>query len=153
MGGCGSPCGHRHRVPARDDAERRGVADLPPNATITAASTVHDHAARAAMCSVCGRRRACPSAVRGEMVLLSVGAERRAPLLCPIGRFPDADGTVRWLGVRWLGVPWPVRVYVGLRAAARVLHSYVGTDRRYGGCGCIARLRAVVTRAARTARR
>lgn len=74
---------------------------------------------RAAMCVACPRARA--------YVICSVdGRATRGRALCPLGRFPDRLGLVRWLGLRWRGVPWPLRVLDDDLAGVSL-----------PGCGCV----------------
>ena len=54
---------------------------------------------------------------------------------CPIGRHPDREGIVRWLGVRWYGVPMPIRVRLMIFARQH------RSPRYYDGCGCVVRLK------------
>ena len=48
---------------------------------------------------------------------------------CPLGKHPDANGWIRWLGVRWIGLPMPVRWWLSLVNWNRF---YIDTP----GCGC-----------------
>lgn len=48
--------------------------------------------------------------------------------ICPLDRWPDADGRVRWAGVLWEGLPEPLRWWATLRT---------GRTRFWPGCGCV----------------
>lgn len=59
---------------------------------------------------------------------MTIGKRLQDDASCPLGRWPDADGLVRWLGMRWHGVPMPVRLVLAVRL--------------YPGCGCIVPMKA-----------
>ena len=70
------------------------------------------------------------------------------PRGCPVGRAPDADGRVRWLGIRWRGVPWLLRQVMADEVASAYwlgLPKTVALD-DVPGCGCIDRIKAWTTR-------
>jgi hypothetical protein len=57
-------------------------------------------------------------------------------LVCPLGRWPDAQGQVHWRGMEWYGVPFPIRLRVALAKAWAVFRETFGAD-YLPGCGCI----------------
>ena len=111
-----------------------GCGAMPGSTTPTQSSRYV--ASRAALCQTCrhamrdDRRGAVACRLSGrKIVSLVVSAHA-----CPIGRHPDDDGIVRWMGLRWMGVPEPLRwrlVWM-LRREPRGLH----------GCGCVAAIKA-----------
>jgi hypothetical protein len=101
-------------------------------ATAEGSPTIAD---RAAMCQTCdrSRRNASGSAVECRVLGRPIVAAVVESMACPIGRWPDARGRVRWLGLWWLGVPEPLRwrLVAALRREPRGLT----------GCGCVAALK------------
>lgn len=103
------------------------------------------------MCDTClrgagprGRVVGCGHA--GEPVILYISGR----VVCPWGKHPRKDGTIRWLGVRWHGVPYPLRLVVWARARTHPRPS------SFGGCGCVVELKSVwniIAAAARGRRR
>lgn len=85
--------------------------------------TKKTEATRAGMCAVCPRMRLEHCTVDG---VACVDHAKRGD--CPKGRYPDAAGRVRWLGVGWSGMPAPLR----WRFQGRY-----GRAPRVDGCGCI----------------
>lgn len=73
----------------------------------------------------------CPSTGKPRLTMLRLD--------CPRGRFPDAQGRVKWRGVLWRGLPAPWR----WRLAAGGWN-----PDRLAGCGCIIALKRFVIRLA-----
>lgn len=98
-----------------------------------------DPGARAAMCDTCprvARAKGVDGIARGVRCTVN-GADvgslvMRPSATCPRGRWPDATGVVRWLGVRWSGVPMPLR---------HRLEQRYGRAVRLSACGCVAGLK------------
>jgi hypothetical protein len=84
--------------------------------------------ARAAMCLTCGSRRGWECARSGLTVHLHVLGRAE----CPVGRFPDERGRVRWWGVFTDGVPKATRWWIRLRWGVRF---------QGAGCGCFTALK------------
>lgn len=93
-------------------------------------------AAIAAMCQT------CPKAKRGRAgaaIACTLNGKAVESIVtmghpCPLGRHPDADGRVRWLGADWLGVPEPIRW--------RLVWDLGREPRGLVGCGCLAAVKA-----------
>lgn len=64
---------------------------------------------------------------------------------CPLKRWPDESGKVRWLGMKWRGLPWPLRIRIALEAAVRSFRKRM-EETRYPGCGCHDRIKSLIER-------
>lgn len=88
------------------------------------------------MCQTCPFAERLPSGsaitctISGRSILAAVNVEDA----CPVGRHPDRDGRVRWLGAEWHGVPEPIRW--------RLVWMLGREPRGLVGCGCVAALKA-----------
>ena len=93
-------------------------------------------AAKAAMCQTCPHadRNARGDARGCGLLRLGIVDVTTSLTACPIGRHPDANGRIRWLGVEWLGVPEPIRW--------RLVWALGREPLGLAGCGCLARLKA-----------
>jgi hypothetical protein len=93
-------------------------------------------ASRAAMCQTCrhAKRTATGSAVACKINGREVIALAHEPESCPLGRHPDGEGRVRWLGAEWHGVPEPIRW--------RLVWALGREPRGLVGCGCLAAVKA-----------
>lgn len=92
---------------------------------------VAERQARSAMCATCPRR------LRGGLVCgvsKRPTEEHRVGGACPLGRYPDERGVIRWRGVQWLGVPMPVRLWL-------VLRGKLSRPEAMAGCGCVRALK------------
>ena len=101
-------------------------------------------AQRAAMCHFCSRaeHHAASALALGAVACTALGKPISEVVFkgdCPGGRFPDADGRVRWF-VRWNGIPWPMRLVLW---AVHAQHPKIGW---WPGCGCITALKAILSR-------
>lgn len=92
-------------------------------------------ATRAAMCQTChaATRNARGSAVACTIHGKSIISVADASNACPIGRHPNANGRVRWMGAEWHGVPEPLRW--------KLLWALQRDARGLIGCGCLVRLK------------
>jgi hypothetical protein len=93
---------------------------------------------RSAMCSACGY-----SDFSKELTTCTINNAPHVILVtneglpCPLGRFPDRRGRIRWWGLTWMGPPWPIRVYLHM-------NGWLSTIEPDGwGCGCIYRLKTL----------
>jgi len=83
----------------------------------------------------------CPKAIRsarGSAIACTLNGKAVESIVtmghpCPLGRHPDADGRVRWLGLEWLGVPEPLRW--------RLVWALGREPRGLVGCGCVAAIK------------
>lgn len=73
--------------------------------------------AREAMCHYCPKRKTC------------------AKTACPLRRWPDDAGIVRWWRMEWYGVPYPIKVRLALHGAWVALRLRLAKD-YLPGCGC-----------------
>lgn len=97
-------------------------------------------AASAAACAVCRFSASvdpseCSYGLEGVQVALRVKGQN-----CPLNRFPDSDGIVRFWKCRWFGVPMPVRLWLALR------HPKHPSVESWAGCGCLVRVKAYLAR-------
>lgn len=88
------------------------------------------------MCYTCGYRPTCPIYAACTVDGKPATFNRKPGWECPIGRWPDAGGLVRWMGLRWMGTPKPVRVWVGLLKAWSA-YRQVQSPGYFPACGCI----------------
>lgn len=99
-----------------------------------------DHSAtRAAMCA------ACPAANPTLTHCTVDGGRLWGRVECPLGRYPDAEGVVRWWRARWHGVPMPLRLWLILRG-----RSASGRPEEFAGCGCLVRAKEWLQRLGKT---
>lgn len=101
---------------------------------------------KAAMCASCpnhvtddtGSVSRCGARLNASIRINGEASEWWSRGECPRGRFPDADGVVRWSGVRWYGVPAPIRWWLRWRNPVHPKPS------SFPGCGCIKRLKDAI---------
>lgn len=96
-----------------------------------------DTAERMAICRACPHNMENRFCNKAEQPLLHI-VTGTLKIDCPLGKHPDKDGKVKYIGLTFNGVPDPIRRLVDREAETKNAKSWV---RFFKGCGCLSAIK------------